>query len=360
MQYVHNLSPFAIQFTENFGIRWYGLAYLTGFVLGYYAILLMTRRGGTLFKEEGIADFITYCAIGVLVGGRLGYCLFYAPDLFTSVDNHFPYWGALKVNEGGMASHGGIMGVMVVCWLYARSHRMPVLHLLDLVVFGGTLGFFFGRIANFINGELYGRPAPATMAWAVKFPQEMLLWLQKDFPKLTTVGPAVDALKEIKTPDGQTVQVSSSLWQSWLEAYNHGDFLARAHVHETIEALIKATQQHNAAVIQALGQILTPRYPSQLYQSLLEGLSVFLVLCWIWRRPQKPGVVAGWFGVLYAIARIIGEQYRMPDVQIGFQLFGLTRGQWLSIALIAVAVVWLAYCYRRPVERMGGWNPGKK
>jgi phosphatidylglycerol:prolipoprotein diacylglycerol transferase len=285
--------------------------------------------------------------------------LFYAPDLFTAIDNHFPYWGVLKVNEGGMASHGGILGVMVVCYFYARANKMPILHCMDMVVLGGSVGFFFGRIANFINGELYGREAPAALSWAVKFPQEMNYWLQKDFAKLSTLGPAVDALKEFKSSAGEMISVNATAWQAWLDGYLRRDMLASVHVHETVEALIQAVQHHNQAVTAALAVALTPRYPSQLIQALLEGLLVFIALCWIWRKPQKPGVVGGWFGVLYCTARIIGEQFRMPDVQIGYQLFGLTRGQWLSIALLAVAIVWLVICYRRPVEKVGGWVPGK-
>ena len=379
MTYVHSLSPFAIQFTENFGIRWYGLAYLTGFFAGYMSIVMMSRRGRTLFLEDQIADFITYCAIGVLAGGRLGYAAFYAPELFTSFDGGFPYWGLLKVNEGGMASHGGIMGVMLVCLLYARANKMPVLHCMDLVTFGGAIGFCFGRIANFINGELFGREAPSNLSWAVKFPSEILLWLQKDFEKLNVLGPALDALKEfpgdylpMPPPSGiwerithffssaprETVPVDSATWAQWMEAYSR-DSGAFRHIHAGLEALITATQHKNAAVTAALAAVLTPRYPSQLIQSVLEGLLVFLVLCWIWRRPQKPGVIAGWFGFLYCFARIIGEQFRMPDAHIGFQLFGLTRGQWLSLVMISVAVVWLTLCYRRSVQKMGGWSPAQ-
>jgi phosphatidylglycerol:prolipoprotein diacylglycerol transferase len=357
MPYIHNLDPFAIQFTEHFGIRWYGLAYLSGFIFGYLAILKMTRRGGTLFKVDQIADFITYVAIGVLVGGRLGYCLFYGPDLFTSFDSHFPYWGVLKVNEGGMASHGGIIGVMLVCLWYARRHKMPFLHCLDLTVFGGSLGFFFGRIANFINGELYGRPASAGLPWAVKFPTEMTMWIQKQFYRLGDLKSAVDALGSFKTDNGTVTHVNSTIWQSWLSGFNR-NFVDRQHVYDTVEALIQAVQSGNQKVTQALAPVLTVRHPSQLYQALLEGLFVFLILCWIWRKPQKPGVMCGWFGVLYSVARIIGEQFRMPDVQIGFQWLGLTRGQWLSVIMVAVAVVWLVYCYRRDTPRMGGWNPG--
>jgi phosphatidylglycerol:prolipoprotein diacylglycerol transferase len=228
---------------------------------------------------------------------------------------------------------------------------------MDMVVLGGSVGFFFGRIANFINGELYGREAPAGLSWAVKFPQEMNLWLQKDFGKLSSLGPAFDALKEFKTETGEMISVNAQAWQAWLEGYMHHDMTLTQHVHEGIQALIAATQQHNQAVIAALGQALTARYPSQLIQCVLEGLLVFLILCWIWRKPQKPGVIGGWFGVLYCTARIIGEQFRMPDVQIGFQLWGLTRGQWLSIGLLAVAIIWLIVCYRRPVAKIGGWRP---
>src|SRR3569623_1306414 len=114
MIYMHNLSPFAIQFTETFGIRWYGLAYLSGFISGYWILLKMTKRGGSLFKDEQMEEFTTYCAIGDLFGGRLGYCLFYSAVLWTAFYFLFPFWGVLIVIEGGLASHGGILGVMLV------------------------------------------------------------------------------------------------------------------------------------------------------------------------------------------------------------------------------------------------------
>lgn len=321
---VHNLDPFAIQFTQNFGIRWYGLAYLTGFILGYLVMQYVSKKGNTPLKKEAIADFVTYAAIGVLVGGRLGYCIFYGPELFTSFDHQFPYWGALKVNQGGMASHGGILGVILVCWLYARKHKIPFLHLLDMVTFGGSLGFFFGRIANFINGELYGRPAPAGLSWAMKFPQEMYLWADKQVSKLMSLGPAAQDLGFIKTGHGN-VPVDVATWQGWVQNYRR-DLGAHNLVNSAIDQMILAVQHGNEKVTQALSLVLTPRYPSQLIQALLEGLMVFLILVWIWKKPRKPGVIGGWFGILYAIARIIGEEYRMPDVQIGYQLFGLTRG----------------------------------
>lgn len=355
MTWVHNLSPFAIQITETFGIRWYGLAYLSGLVTGYYAVLKMTQAGRTQFRLDQIADFTTYCAIGVLGGGRLGYCLFYAPDLLLSFDGAFPYWGVLKVNEGGMASHGGILGVMLVCYLYGRFNKISWLHCLDLTVFGSALGFFFGRLANFVNGELYGREAPAGLSWAVKFPQEMGMWAQKNPSKLLDLKPTVEALHEFKTPGGEMVTLSAGNWQTWVENYSR-DFASRVRVQETIEAIIHAVQKGNVQVTEALGQVLTPRYPSQLIQALVEGLLVFIILLVIWRRPQKPGVIAASFGSLYCAARIFGEQFRMPDVQIGFQLWGLTRGQWISIAMLAVGILFLIWARTRPAEKLGGWQ----
>ncbi len=289
----------------------------------------------------------------------MGYVIFYAPDLLTSFDSHFPYWGVLKVNEGGMASHGGILGVMLVCFLYARYHKMSFKLCLDLTVFGGSLGFMFGRLANFINGELYGRAAPETLKWAVKFPQEMTLWpsTATEHGRLLSLGPVVEALGQIKTSAGDAITVTSAMWQSWVESLVT-DISSKQHVHEGIEALIHATQSGNAKVIELLQPVLTARHPSQIYQMFLEGLFVFLILVWLWRKPQKPGVIAGWFGILYCVARIIGEQFRMPDAHIGFQALGLTRGQWISIGLLAIAIAWTVPAYRGRDEKFGGWQTG--
>jgi phosphatidylglycerol:prolipoprotein diacylglycerol transferase len=231
---------------------------------------------------------------------------------------------------------------------------MSWLHCLDLTVFGSALGFFFGRLANFVNGELYGREAPPGLSWAVKFPQEMGLWAQKEPAKLLSLKDTAEALHQFKTPAGEVIQVTGAQWMAWAESYSR-DLASRIRVQETIEAIIKAVQEKNEAVTLALGQVLTPRYPSQLIQALVEGLLVFIALLIIWRRPQKPGVIAASFGCLYCAARIFGEQFRMPDVGIGFQLWGLTRGQWLSIAMLAVGLAFLFWARRRNAPKMGGW-----
>lgn len=346
MSYVHTLDPFLLEIYNGIGIRWYGLAYLAGFVIGYWLIVKLSQRKVTPITVEQVGDLATWVAIGTLAGGRLGYCLFYSPSLLTDFSASFPFWGVLRVNEGGMASHGGILGVMAGAYLFARRYKVSLLHILDMCVFAGSLGIFFGRIANYINGELYGRPAPEGFFWSVKFPQEMYTWGARSLDKLKELAPAVENLNPPVTAD---------TWLGWINNYAV-DLQSQNLIFKTVDALVKATETGNQKVIEVLSLVLTPRYPSQLFQAVLEGLLVFVALVWIWRKPQKIGVVSGWFGVLYCVARIIGEQFRLPDAHIGFQLWGLTRGQWLSLGLLAAAIVYLVFAYRRNVPKVGGWK----
>jgi phosphatidylglycerol:prolipoprotein diacylglycerol transferase len=356
--YVHNLNPFALQFTDTFGIRWYGLAYLAGFLCSYFTAELLIRRGRMLLPLVKVADLITYGAIGTLVGGRIGYCLFYAPDLITDFSNEFPFWGVLRVHKGGMASHGGIAGIALAVWIFCRQNKLSYLHILDLCGASGGLGILFGRIANFINGELYGREAPVNLSWAVRFPQEMYTWGADQIGKLELLGPAAQALGKV-TIQGHTETLSPALWAQWVQNYR-ADSIARFSVETVVEKLIFAVQNGNEAVRMALAPVLTPRYPSQLIQALLEGFLVFVVTVIVWWRPKKPGVVGASFGLAYAIARIVGEQYRMPDAQIGFQALGLTRGQWLSIAMLVIAIAFLLWAQLRKAPRVGGLFPDRK
>lgn len=353
--WVHNLSPYAIQFTETMGLRWYGLSYLAGLVIGWLSTVWVIRRGITPMTTEKALDLTTYVAIGALAGGRLGYCLFYSPDLLFHFDSVAPFWGVFKVNEGGMSSHGGIAGVMLVCYLFGRYHKIGILHIMDLVVLGGSAGFFFGRLANFVNGELYGRAASEGFKWAVKFPQEMYLWAQKETQRLGDIAPAAEALGQIPGGNGAPIALNQELWLGWVRNYAT-DIGSRNSVQLTIDKIILAIQAGNVKVTEALAPILTARYPSQLIQAVLEGFLVFAILCLIWLKPRKPGVLGASFGVLYALARIAGEQFRMPDPQIGFQLLGLTRGQWLSVGLLLIGIVFLALVARRNAEPMGGFS----
>lgn len=336
--YLHTLNPFVIRFTETFGIRWYGLAYLAGFLFGYWFIAWLAKRQLTILPYELASDFIFTVALGTVIGGRLGYCIFYAPELFARFTSAPPFWGVLAIHQGGMASHGGIFGIICACLWFGRKHKLSALALFDLTTIGGAIGIFFGRLANFVNGELVGRVAPAGYSWAVKFPEDVFLWPRAEPARLKTLSVVV-----------QELGVSQEKWDTIANTRAVEPYLGR---------IIDATQNGNVAVQNAIRPLLDGRYPSQLFEAGLEGMLIFCTLMLIWRNPRKPGVIAGWFLVIYPLVRIVGEQFRMPDPQIGFQALGLTRGQWLSVVMLLITSCCLVIWSKRPVEKIGGW--GKK
>ncbi len=311
--YLHLLSPFLVQFTETFGIRWYGLAYLVGFYVGYLAIRWMSDRGRISLPSALASDFVFTAAIGVVIGGRLGYCLLYQPSHLITFTTEFPFWKLFAINEGGMASHGGIAGMMLaICW-FAHKNKLSVVGLFDLTVLGGSIGIFFGRLANFVNGELWGRIAPPCYRFAVKFPTEL------------TGANGVDP--------------------------RLGEYGAKLGNH----ALLQAAKTGNIDAISALHDALPGRYPSQLFEAGLEGLLPLIVIAFVWRKPRKPGLIAATFLLVYPIARFIGENYRMPDAHLGYQALGLTRGQWLSIAMLVVSVLLAMRWRKSSAAPHGGW-----
>ena len=162
--WVHHLSPFIIRFGENFGVRWYGVAYVLGFLAGGWLMMRYHRAGRSALPAQRVPDFIVALVAGVLIGGRLGYFLLYDFDLFRA--NPLVL---LRVWEGGMASHGGFVGVVLAVWWFARRSGLPFLHLGDVLVTTVPVGLLLGRIANFINGELWGKIT--TVSWAVIFPR---------------------------------------------------------------------------------------------------------------------------------------------------------------------------------------------
>lgn len=159
----HDLSPFLIQFTERFGIRYYGLAYLLGFLAAAWFLFRYARAGRSLLSSALIPDFMMSIILGVLLGGRLGYFLLYQFDTVRADP-----FALLRVWEGGMASHGGFIGVAIALLWFSRTRRIPFFHLGDLIASTAAAGLLFGRVANFINGELWGKIT--TVSWAVIFP----------------------------------------------------------------------------------------------------------------------------------------------------------------------------------------------
>ena len=240
-------------------IRWYALAYIAGLLLGWRYVLRLNKGPGHLVENRQVDDLLVWMTFGVILGGRFGYVVFYNLEHYLAEPLE-----ALMVWRGGMSFHGGVLGVAVALALFARRHKLPALRLADLVMPAVPIGLFFGRVANFINGELYGRTSD--VAWAMVFPHDR------------------DQL---------------------------------------------------------------PRHPSQLYEAMLEGALLFLVLGWLaWRTSayQRPGLLIGIFLIGYALSRGFVELFRQPDLGIGFLAGGSTMGQWLSLPMLlaGLALAWYA------------------
>jgi phosphatidylglycerol:prolipoprotein diacylglycerol transferase len=236
-------------------IHWYGLTYLVAFGL---FVLLARRRlhhapfasvhGPGAWTTKDVEDMLFLGVLGVILGGRLGYILFYKPGDYLEI---FAVW------RGGMSFHGGLLGVIVALGWFARSRGKPFWQVMDLVAPCVPLGLASGRVGNFINAELWGRPADPSLPWAMVFPQ------------------------------------SGSL---------------------------------------------VPRHPSQIYQFLLEGVLLF-VLLWLYaRRPRASGQVAAAFLGGYGVMRFIAEYFREPDVHLGVLALGLTMGQWLCVPMVVAGL----------------------
>ncbi|MCU0752602.1 MAG: prolipoprotein diacylglyceryl transferase [Akkermansiaceae bacterium] len=309
--YVHDLNPVLLRITDAIQLRWYGLAYLAGFIGGFFLLRNLARRGLWVLKPEQTGDFIAAAALfGVFLGGRLGYIFFYQlPREGWEKLVKDPLM-ILRVWEGGMASHGGILGLVIFTWFYAKKHKVTWTGLGDGLCVVAPVGLFFGRVANFINGELYGRVTEG-VAWAVKFPLALI---------------------------HEPIEVQSAAWQ---ECTRVEPRLADT---ESLEVLI-ATARENPEVAQALGNFLPARHPSQIYEALLEGALLFGILWWVRTRfPKAPdGLLTGLFFGFYALFRIAGEQFREPDAEmVGF----LTKGQFLSLFMFAFAAAFLIHAWR--------------
>lgn len=307
--YMHDLSPHLIRFTDKIAVHWYGLAYVLGFYLTYKVMHLLAKRGLSEIKPDAVADFITMVALfGVVLGGRLGYMLLYNFDEFI----HAP-WTFFLLNKGGMASHGGIAGVALFCLWYSWRHKISWTGIGDTLVCGAPLGIFLGRIANFINGELFGRVTK--VPWAMKFPTELT---HEDFVRQ---GGELGLMKQMRE----------------LELQHSPDIIAY------FENVRGGRPE--------LESILHPRHPSQLYEALGEGLLLTLILLAVRLKfPRLPhGILTGLFFILYAIARISLEFVRQPDSG-SEMILGLTKGQFFSTFMVVVGLAFLIY----------GWLWGKR
>ena len=330
--YFHNLNPFIFSFSENIGIRWYGMAYIVGMLCCQWFMLQLLKRNRTPLNKKEISSLVTYLIFGVLIGGRIGFCTFYQPALWWKWSSSFPFWGILEIHKGGMASHGGILGLFIAAWIFSNRKKYSLLHLLDLSAFGGALGIVFGRIANFINGELYGRVIEGSYFLGVQFPSEITSWYYYwNEEKLRSLKTVVAKLKSIKNLKNE---ISPFDWEAMIS--NKERFAEE--IFSTLNQILYYVKSGHTEVILALKQVLYVRHPSQIYQSILEGLIPLFVILWMWKKPKKSGWIAGGWVATYFTMRIIGEQFREPDAYIGMGFLGLTRGQWLSVfGLLVIA-----------------------
>jgi phosphatidylglycerol:prolipoprotein diacylglycerol transferase len=289
--FVHpQFDPVAIQLGP-LAVRWYGLMYLLAFIqiviLGKFRARQNLLTG---WHPRDVDDMLFYGVFGTILGGRLGYVLFYKPFYYFEHPAE-----VLAIWQGGMSFHGGFLGVLIALWLFARIRNKRWLEVTDFVAPLVPLGLAAGRLGNFINGELWGRVTSATAPWAVYFPQ---------------------AAAEDK---------------AWITAFPQ-----------------EAAARGLAAIYERVGML--PRHPSQLYESALEGLVLF-VLLWVYARRRRPlGAVSGLFLVGYGSFRFLIEYAREPDSFLGLLAMGMSMGQWLSLPMIVVGVLMMLWAY---------WHAGK-
>ena len=306
-EYLHRLNPVLLRITDSIQLRWYGIAYVMGFAAGWLLLVRWARKGVGELKEGEVADFITYAALfGVLLGGRLGYMLLYARDDFFADPLTL-----FRITSGGMASHGGIAGLFFFTLYFAIKHKRSWTGLGDNLVCAAPLGLFFGRVANFINGELYGRAT--TVSWAMKFPEEATRW------HVDSVDP--DIASKAATVRSLAIENGANP--------------------ETWPAQIMSLSRTSDAFAEGLRPLLTARHPSQLYAAALEGLLLFLILFVVREKyPRAPhGLLTGLFFICYAAFRIFDEMFREPDRLI----HGFTEGQYYSLFMIAIGAAFLIY-----------------
>ncbi len=249
-----------------FTLRWYSLAYLTGIVFAYWHTIKAIKTAGAPMAQRHADDLFFYGTLGVILGGRLGYATFYSPELWTQPLELLKLW------NGGMSFHGGLIGVLIAIAWVAWRNKLNFVRICDYVAVCVPLGMLLGRLANFVNGELWGRVAGEDVPWAMVFPDP--------------AGPLA-------------------------------------------------------------------RHPSQLYEAALEGallLAALLLLFWLTRARFRPGLLVGIFAAGIGAGRFVVEYFREPDQQLEWVWVqtGLSMGQWLTVPLIAVGLIFAIRGLLRP------------
>jgi len=372
--YLHTLSPFVI---DGLPVRWYGLSYAIGFLLAWWIMRLIAQRGWSSLKPQATGDLIFAVVIGVLVGGRVGFALFYERTLFVQFSPLFPWWNLLAINKGGMSSHGGLIGVMIAVWWFGRKHGVSPLHIMDMGTLACLPGLFLGRIANFINAELWGKALPAAHQanppwWSVKYPAQVFerWWPAARQGKLTDkehadiIAAAAHDFHLVAPPQELELVVAKAaeakidqLEQVLGPTLTLDDrFLDRV-----VTIASEADHALHAQVAAALKPLLTAYYPSQLLQAISDGPALALLLIVLWLKPRKPGMIAACWLIGYGSFRIVTELFRQPDEGVAV-IAGLQRGQLLSVLMILAGAIGLVMVARRQTPKIGGLfatSPGR-
>lgn len=344
--WLHNLDPIILRISGELAIRWYGVSYLAGFVLGWLLLRRLAKKGYTPLSTRDVDDLIMSVVVGVIVGGRLGYAVFYDPSLLYTFSKDVPFWELFRVTNGGMASHGGMIGVLIAGWVFRRRFRrehptiaMPMGHITDLLALAAPVGLGLGRIANFINGELLGKivamPGEPGPWWSVRYPQEVLS--RHDPGMLMPLEARMSREEALRTLTGSAVET-----RGFSAAY---------------ERVLDQLHRHAGNIDEQLRPLVSARHPSQLYQALAEGLVLGVALWMVCRATKRPGIVSACFLVIYGVLRVVTEVWRLPDAQLAVQrVLGLSRGQWLSVVMVLIGVGLFVYAKAklRPMQAAPG------
>ncbi|MDH5642406.1 MAG: prolipoprotein diacylglyceryl transferase [Nitrospira sp.] len=341
-------------------LDFYYLMYFVAFVMVLVLMHRWRKSGWLKVRKHVPYDALLVAMLGVLIGAHSAYILIYNPEFYFGAPPIGPadnseMLSRIFLNWSGMASHGAAAGILIGAFLWWLKSRAPVVHLGDVGVIAGAFGAICIRLANFVNGELYGRAASESLPWAMRFPVRNAAGnrLRMHNGKWYELVPQ---------PDGVTERARELTEEPYRLGY---ELFAKTENGITIVSPDKVPTEMGNTWFQV---VTTPRHPSQLYQLILEGVLLFIALLFVRRRAKRVGMVSAAFFIGYPLARFIGEFFRQPDVQfqeqgnaMGTVLLGLSMGQLLSVAMMAFGFGLLFY-YRKHgqvIAEMEIWPPKK-